>query len=294
MIPGSQLHRLARGLFGARLSDRVFEPLLADLQREWRETPPGIRRALALARGYAAFWQSVVFSGLRAVAAEAVRPPRREIQASALATLTLTTTALILIQLAAVGFDPAGAVGQRPVVLWWIVFNTVTTTMPLALLPMCLRARVKQAGVADAVKIAIAGAVLTIVMNFGIAPWAQRHHLDAVLAHQTQVDAATRARSHQDRYAWAVVPRPDSVPQGSLAAIAGRAVMALAVAWMGWSIGQRRRQHGAAVAGCWVIVFLLLNLHQESEPAFQIWQRAMMVVILTVACRQAQRNVAAT
>lgn len=160
MTPGSRLQRLAHRLCGAALSDRVFEPLLADLQRQWRDTPPGARRVFSLASGYAAFWQTLAISGLQAIAAEAVRPPAREIQVSALRALTLSAMALILLQLVGVGLELQGAVGQASVIVWWIVFNTVTTTLPLALLPMCWRARVQQARTADAVKLAIAGAVL--------------------------------------------------------------------------------------------------------------------------------------
>lgn len=60
-MPGRQLHRLARLLCAAD-ADRVIEPLLADLQREWIEgvNRGRVRRGVSLARAYGAFWQTLV------------------------------------------------------------------------------------------------------------------------------------------------------------------------------------------------------------------------------------------
>ena len=39
-MPGQLLHRVAQRVC-SRETDRVFEPLIADLQREWIDTRPG-------------------------------------------------------------------------------------------------------------------------------------------------------------------------------------------------------------------------------------------------------------
>jgi hypothetical protein len=57
-MPGRLLHRIACRLCPLD-ADRIFEPLIADLQREWHDAPSGPRRGIALARAYASFWRTV-------------------------------------------------------------------------------------------------------------------------------------------------------------------------------------------------------------------------------------------
>jgi hypothetical protein len=59
MPPGSRLLGFARRWFDAGTVSRVFEPLLADLQREWIDAPP-FRRARISVRGSLAFARSVM------------------------------------------------------------------------------------------------------------------------------------------------------------------------------------------------------------------------------------------
>ena len=59
MPPGSRLLGFARRWFDAGTVSRVFEPLLADLQREWIDAPP-FRRARISVRGALAFARSVI------------------------------------------------------------------------------------------------------------------------------------------------------------------------------------------------------------------------------------------
>ena len=59
MPPGSRLLFFARRWFDDATVSRVFEPLLADLQREWIDAPP-FRRARISVRGSLAFARSVM------------------------------------------------------------------------------------------------------------------------------------------------------------------------------------------------------------------------------------------
>ena len=65
MIPGRVLHRVATTLCSPIFSERVVEPLIADLQHEWR-TAIGLVQALrTLASGYAAFWRALGLHALQ-------------------------------------------------------------------------------------------------------------------------------------------------------------------------------------------------------------------------------------
>ncbi|HEX6216311.1 MAG TPA: hypothetical protein VFZ38_15865 [Vicinamibacterales bacterium] len=59
MPPGSRLLGFARRWFDAGTVSRVFEPLLADLQREWIDAPPFCRARISV-RGSLAFARSVM------------------------------------------------------------------------------------------------------------------------------------------------------------------------------------------------------------------------------------------
>ena len=66
MLPGSLLHRVATRYCSAATCERVIEPLIADLQREWLSADRPAQRAVARVRGYASFWQTLVLCGVQA------------------------------------------------------------------------------------------------------------------------------------------------------------------------------------------------------------------------------------
>ena len=66
-VPGTRLLAFASRWFEPGVVARVFEPLVADLQREWLDTAP-LRRAWVVVRGAAAFACAVVVSMPRIVA----------------------------------------------------------------------------------------------------------------------------------------------------------------------------------------------------------------------------------
>ena len=66
MLPGHLLHRIAKRSCSTTTCERVIEPLIADLQREWLSADRPARRAIARIRGYASFWQTMLVCGLRA------------------------------------------------------------------------------------------------------------------------------------------------------------------------------------------------------------------------------------
>jgi hypothetical protein len=71
-------------------------------------------------------------------------------------------------------------------------------------------------------------------------------------------------------------------------------VLALSVGWLGWTLARPPEIGLAKLAGCWAIVFFLLNVHAESEPAFAIWKRAMIFVMFTVLLKLEHRRTATT
>jgi hypothetical protein len=65
-LPGDFLHRIAKRSCSTTTCERVIEPLIADLQREWLSAGRPARRAVARIRGYASFWQTLLLCSARA------------------------------------------------------------------------------------------------------------------------------------------------------------------------------------------------------------------------------------
>jgi hypothetical protein len=66
MLPGDLLHRIATRSCSTTTCERVIEPLIADLQREWLAADSKTGRAAARLHGYGAFWQALFRCGLAA------------------------------------------------------------------------------------------------------------------------------------------------------------------------------------------------------------------------------------
>ena len=77
-MPGDRLLRFVRRWFDKGTVAIVFEPLVADWQREY-QAALGWRRGACLVRGYAALVQSIGIIGSRAVAREALTPIGRDL-----------------------------------------------------------------------------------------------------------------------------------------------------------------------------------------------------------------------
>ncbi len=68
-LPGRRLRNAAARLFTQPTMDRVIDPIVADLQAEYREAMLARRRWLAVwvcVRGYLGFWRAVGLQGLQA------------------------------------------------------------------------------------------------------------------------------------------------------------------------------------------------------------------------------------
>ena len=74
-LPGDFLHRIAKRSCSETTCERVIEPLIADLQREWLSADRPARRAVARIRGYASFWQTLLLCGARAIPGMLVTRP---------------------------------------------------------------------------------------------------------------------------------------------------------------------------------------------------------------------------
>ena len=133
MMPGSRLYAFASQWFDERTVSRVFEPLLADYQREWAAAPRG-RQVVITARSVAAFVRSAIALSPHALALTPMpasttrRVLARIIVFSSVAAVVLSIPFLLqmrampLPQLVAAAFTllPAGIVTAFPFAMIWV------------------------------------------------------------------------------------------------------------------------------------------------------------------------------
>ena len=303
MRTGHGLLRLAEIVCGPQARHTVFEPLIADLDREWRDAGNGARLRLALAGGLA-----FVRSLLSCVDAT---------HAMASAPVTMWWAVLLLF-----GFGGA-AIALQPLHYTWIgvgirflwlpappnlflLPNAVAHTLAFALLPAMLiatcagwsrRRRIAATGAAIAVVVIIDGWIAPLAAWHGRSPAMvrlserlQRSRADNIGAYATipEVIAATRSLdSRRSREAWAELRRKGDV-----------LVMLLAFAGVGTALGRARaaarsRPRVAVLVGWWLFAwvayralgywgdFLLAMI--GLPPAWQDWVAPTIFIALSAA-----------
>jgi len=107
VLPGSLLHRVATRYCSAATCERVIEPLIADLQREWLSADRPAQRAVARVRGYASFWQTLLLCGARAT------PQMLTTWPLPIAIRTVVTVAYCVAVVIGVGWFKTGGISWR-------------------------------------------------------------------------------------------------------------------------------------------------------------------------------------
>ncbi len=67
MVPGRALHRLAARICGDKTLERIVEPAIADMQKEYACSGRASRRVWALLTGYVAIWEGIAALTIAAV-----------------------------------------------------------------------------------------------------------------------------------------------------------------------------------------------------------------------------------
>jgi hypothetical protein len=106
-LPGDLLHRIAKRSCSATTCERVIEPLIADLQREWLSADRPARRAVARIRSYAFFWQTLLLCGARAT------PQLLATWPLPIALRTMVLVALCIAVVLGVGWFETGGISWR-------------------------------------------------------------------------------------------------------------------------------------------------------------------------------------
>ena len=116
--------------FDSATAATVFEPMLADWQREWRDAPPS-RRRLIVVRGYAAFAMTALASAPRAVLFTPTPPAiaRRVVSRIIIVTSVLSAVAMWPYLRDLTALAPAQAVTM----LLWVLPSCVLFALPFAM-----------------------------------------------------------------------------------------------------------------------------------------------------------------
>ncbi len=291
-MPGQLLHRIARRVCPDE-TDRVFEPLIADLQREWVDARPGSRRAVALARGYWSFWFSVTACAATMLRRGAVSPvDRRMTTAASLACVCGLVGLSMLRTVGAPGYYwhlevSAIALNEAQAWSWAIVF---------AMIPAFMYARVEpdRRWDATATRILITALLITVACVGWLGPAlfqaAEHTHRHGQFladseqpAFQSLPTVIRMIRKSNDPMWWHALDR-------RLASLVNVAVLGL----IGWSLSGIRRPSAGRVAFWWfaLMEFVLFSgSYAINRAEWQQWRASgILVLILLALYATARRN----
>ncbi len=168
MVPGRALHRLACWLCSAKSLERVVEPAIADLQREYADSNGrALRRGWLLFVGYLAVWRVMVFSA-SAIFASTSEDKSAVVQVLSVAVGSMVAVAVLLTLPPIVAWQ--GSV--RPIQIALIVPQAVPLAIPIGLvlgLAFGASGRVLSGGAARAILLA---AFLCSTISFASIVWA--------------------------------------------------------------------------------------------------------------------------
>jgi hypothetical protein len=260
VIPGGLLHRIVRRLFSASACESVFEPLIADLQKEWLDAP-STRRVVVLAGGYAGFCRAVVACGIAATWRGLVSPIAWEMASP-------TTRAFLVGSLGVMMLRFAG--GTRGSLWYWQHYGprsfvlgelaTLGWSIVFAMAPAFMYARRQPDRAWDATtsRLLAAGLLLTIVTIGWVGPilFAAEQHSHgrfiegvqpAFQSLPTVIQELRRATTADDLAMW------QTTLYRRLAQVANALVLAL----IGWQLGGLKRPTLLRAAFWW---FTLMEL----------------------------------
>lgn len=289
MYPGRLLHLIATCCCPADC-ERVFEPLIADLQHEWRTlgAPSHRIRALTLARGYLSFWECFVMVNIRTLVRDTLSPPSAEFTARAGAGFAMGLVGAIAIEFAGVFGHPH--FGTSAITLLWASTRALMLAIPLGMLPALLfaRARSGRAKSTDAVKVTIGAVLLTIVVAGWIAPFAQRKYTDEnpLIQQETQITPAPRTAHLSPLEAtWPTLVSFENENPWYPAELQRRAALValtVALALFGWTLGAVSREHRARAVVWWAVAWLF-TFFTQSQAAVSVTASWLPVVVFALA-----------
>jgi hypothetical protein len=166
MIPGRTLHRLAARICSANTLERVVEPVIADLQKEFAGAGSASRRVWILFAGYAATLQVIALCAVSVPAGEDERRAITNALAWSVAMFVVVSALLILLPLYSFQNIPRG---------WYAATMLVPQAVPLAIpigiavgmaFGLCARPTM------SITKTLLLYALAASVLSFGILAWA--------------------------------------------------------------------------------------------------------------------------
>ena len=281
-MPGWRLHRMARRWFGTGTCEQVFEPLIADLQREWSDTAPAAQRSVALARGYVAFWHAVAACGIHAIRRGTLSPMAYDMAIPAMTAFLcapLGVTALRLVGASrAYWQQPIGVfvLGEVSTLGWSIVFAMVPGFM-------YSRPQPHRAWNATTSRLLIAGVAISIVCVGWVGPalrGAHEHALGHFLNDRNQpafesLPSLVQAVRHQ------------SIPDAMIwrRALNGRFTMtvsALLLGLIGWQLSGFRRPSWRRALAAWFVLMELVLATEAYVPHGLWWQWLVPGLLITL------------
>ncbi len=173
--PGTHLLRLARAWFDEATVTHVFEPLIADWQREWADarTASPVRRGWILMTGLAAYFRTLLACS---VSLATILPPARVgggFLIGALATTATGATAMMYPearQLVNLEATPLVLIGALAGFVSWLTM----VLLPLGALPATMLARYAGASRGDVVRLACL-LILAVIVTVGwVGPYGER------------------------------------------------------------------------------------------------------------------------
>ena len=168
MVPGRTLHRIAARICSARTLERIVEPAIADLQKEYSAGPLApVRRSWMLIRGYAAIVKVIGICTFKVSAPiDCERQVILRTAAWSAALMILTATLLMVPPLYRFGDDLSG---------WYAATTLVPQALPLAIpigvvfgLALGLRGRAD----INSSKVLLIGALAASAVSFAVLAWA--------------------------------------------------------------------------------------------------------------------------
>jgi hypothetical protein len=272
-LPGVRLLRVANDWFDAATVARVFEPLVADWQREYLSAPVGRARVTCRVRGAFAFCSTFVSLSPRALAS-----PLR-IAVDGAAWLWLAVFSLLACVLQVPMFDwPSNLIAQGCLVVW-LAPSFLAAAVPFALVPVGLRLA-QSAGPEWARRRALVRCALVVTTAHCLAlGWLVPAANQAwrVGTHDQDHDRRPLVRGPRELTAIELVSHDPAAASATATRKAVRderhnrasfALAPLALALLGWALGQVVRRAGAVkTLGWWLLIgTAFLGLRAASVP----------------------------
>lgn len=166
MIPGRVLHRLAARICSAKSLERIVEPAIADLQKEYTHSGSGLMRLSALMKGHLAVMTVIGVCAFDV--SDATADDRHAVTRTLTAWLMFTTATVTLLILPALSGYPSALKN------WYGVMNILPQAVPLAI-PIGLAFGIAVGSTArvtmSTAKAILLAAFAASLLSFGILEW---------------------------------------------------------------------------------------------------------------------------